>query len=417
MPKRLIMVGVAILLSGGLAFTMILPATGHMSHGFIGRYTAAKLLVEGRFGPQVYEFDWFVAEVQATAGSPIVEIFTPNLPTLALLTVPLVGLPAQLARDVWIWLNFVLLGGAVVWLGASLPGRLTGEQRGAILVFSLLSVAPALSANFQVGQVYVLLLLGYVLALWGLLRERPGVVGLALGLALVFKTSGLAFWLLLLVQRRWWALAWGGLTVLLTILLSLPWIGLDTWLAYPQAVGQFGNSGARAVTAYQATPNFFAHLFLFDPIWNLEPVSHWPLLAWLLPLLITVGALAVTFWLGCCRGSQHTAGFFAALVPLNVILLPVAESYHFGLMLIPLYVLSIELIEAAQLGEILWFDWALLMAAGVLLAAPNSYIDAAWGGWPALLAYPRLYGGWLLWVVAVRRLAARPQPETALQIR
>ncbi|MCB0155191.1 MAG: DUF2029 domain-containing protein [Anaerolineae bacterium] len=417
MPKRLILLAATFVLIGGLAFTMILPATGHMSHGFIGRYTAAKLLVEGRFGPQVYEFDWFVAQVQANAGQPIIEIFTPNLPTLALLTVPLVWLPAQLARDVWIWLNFVILAGAVVWLGASLPGRLTGEWRGGILAISLLTLAPALSANFQVGQVYVLLLLCYVLALRGLLRERPWLVGLAFGLALVFKTSGLAFWLLLLGQRRWRALAWGGLTVLLTVLLSLPWIGLDTWLAYPQAVRQFGNSGARAVTAYQATPNFFAHLFLFDPVWNLRPVAHQPLLAWLLPLLITAGALVVTFWLGWRSGSQHTARFFAALMPLNVILLPVAESYHFGLMLIPLYVLSIELIEAARLGEPVWFDWALLLAAGVLLAAPGPSTGGDGGGWLALLAYPRLYGGWLVWVVAVRRLAARPQPEAALQIR
>lgn len=417
MQKRLILLAAALLLSVGLAFKMILPATGHMSHGFIGRYTAAKLLVQGRFGPQVYEFDWFVAQVQANAGSPVIEIFSPNLPTLALLTVPFVGLPAQLARDVWIWLNFFILLGAVIWLGVIVPTRLTWETKGAILTAGIVILTPALSGNFQVGQVYALLLLLYVMALGGLLRGNDGSVGVSLGLALILKTSGLAFWLLLLWQRRWRALIWGGLTVLLTILFSLPWIGLETWLAYPQAVGQFSNSGARAVTAYQATANFFAHLFLFDPDWNPQPVAHWPLPAKLLPLLVVVGALALTFWRGrLCSTPRAEAKLFAALTSLNVILLPVAESYHFILMLIPLYVISLDLLEFPPLSGFLSLDWGALCLAALLLAVPIPYNGPAWSGWLALLAYPRLYGGWLLWALAVRRMTARPVNEVALQI-
>jgi hypothetical protein len=41
----------------------------------------------------------------------------------------------------------------------------------------------------------------------------------------------------------------------------------------------------------------------------------------------------------------------------------------------------------------------------LLLAAPLPYTDPALGaGWAALLAYPRVYGAWLLWGWLVRAL-------------
>lgn len=388
---------------GWLVLFAVIPAVQSETYGFVGRYTASKLLVQGRFGPQVYRDEWFSRQVQAVTGLSLTEIFTPNPPTLALLTVPLVGLAPAPARAVWIWLNVGFLAATLAVLGR--VGLRLGwsrlRSRWALLA-AVLGVAPALAANFKPGQVYILLLGLFSVALWGGVAGRDGPAGAALGLAFVLKTAGLPLWLAPAAGRRWRALVWAGLTVLGAGLGSLAWIGPATWRVYPAAVWAFSQRPAIAVTAYQTIPGFFAHLFRFNPVWNPSPVVDRPGLAAFLAVAGAAGLLGVTLW---PAQKALPVDFFAALVPLSIILLPAAEAYHFSLLLIPLFVLTGSLGKGTRPGRKDVLDAVILAGAVCLPVALPVYSDPhPGGGWSALLAYPWLYAAWLVWGVAVRRM-------------
>ncbi|MCB0209307.1 MAG: DUF2029 domain-containing protein [Anaerolineae bacterium] len=397
-----------------------LPTLGKVTHGFVGHYTASRLLSQAEFGPQVYHDDWFAAQVQHYTGPSVFEIFTPNLPTVSLLALPLAALPSQLSRDVWIGLSVLALFctcGVLMRIGSAL-GQ-SWERSGWVLLLGVVSLLPAIGANVEVGQTYLFLGLLLALALWGLVYRVDTLLGGALGLAFIIKTSGLFLWIVLLTQRRWRALGVGISLMVAVALASLPWIGLNTWLAYPAAVQAFSQRGALAVTAYQTTAGLFRHLFVYDPVWNPTPVSDWPFLAAIVPVTITLIGLGLTVWLG--RGSDPPL-FFAALLPPAIILLPVAEEYHFVLLLSSIFVIITSMLKLSRLsfgdnenyrrtnltlsyGIVLKGTWVGLGVALLLLVAPVPFKYADWAsGWWALLAYPRLYGAGLLWMVALKLL-------------
>ena len=188
------------------------------------------------------------------------------MPTAALIALPLVGLAPQTARDVWIWLSLALL---LVTFGILLKILRHLEQPGISpklepLLFGFGLLFPAVAANFHVDQTIILFFCLFTLSLFGLIKHKPWLAGVALGLAFGLKTTGIALWFLFLAQRRWRALAWGISSVVVIILVTWPWIGLNTWWAYLQAAARVTNSPTKTVTAYQTTAGFFAHLFRFD---------------------------------------------------------------------------------------------------------------------------------------------------------
>jgi hypothetical protein len=391
-------------------FKVVLPSLGHMTHGFPAYYTASTLLIEGKLGPQAYDDAWFVRQVHTVIGQPIDEILTPTLPTASLIALPFSALPPLLARDSWIWFNLLLLLSGLGFLLAT--GYILNQYQTTwsfwLIFMAFAFIFPPVAANLFIGQSIILFFCLLSLALFGLAGHRDELAGLALGLTFVLKTVGGPLWLLLLIRRRWKALGWGIGTILIVVLSSLPWIGIDTWWAYVQAVQRVSGGTTMTVPAYQTTAGLFAHLFYFDPVWNPAPIDHRPALATLLPLLISLIAVTITLWLG--RSSEHVADLFAALIPLSVVLLPVAEEHHFVILLIPIFILGDHLRHDFSLSV----DWLLLGPALFLLLVPLPYASPVFSaGWLALLAYPRLYGAWLIWLIAVRRLRVGQLQVTA----
>ncbi|MBI1880351.1 MAG: DUF2029 domain-containing protein [Chloroflexi bacterium] len=390
---------------------VILPATAHMTHGFIGYYTAALLLRRGQLGPEAYDNEWFINQVQTIAQQPIGEIMTPSLPTASLIALPFTFLPPQVARATWIWFNLLmlLLGLGLLLITHNRANQKRGQPLWWWVFIAFAFIFPAVAANFRIGQSIILFFGLFALALFGLVKRQERLAGLALGLAFILKTTGLSLWLLLLVQRRWRALAWGIGLIGVIFLISLPWIGLATWAAYFQAAWIVTSGSTVAVTAYQTTAGFFAHLFHFDPTWNPNPIANWPALAQLLTLLTTIASLTITLWWG---RSAPEIKFFAALIPLSIVLLPVAEEHHFVILLIPIFSLIDDLYQYPPGSGVFSLDYILLALALCLLIVPIRYDDLALSaGWWALLAYPRLYGAWLVWLVALRRMTTRATNE------
>src|SRR5688500_6389160 len=66
-----------------------LPALTTLRHGFPTYYVAARLVLEGRWTPQIYDNEWYAAEVQSRTPNQIGEVFAPNPPSAALLMLPL----------------------------------------------------------------------------------------------------------------------------------------------------------------------------------------------------------------------------------------------------------------------------------------------------------------------------------------
>src|SRR5262249_9419573 len=77
---------------------------------------------------------------------------------------------------------------------------------------------------------------------------------------------------------------------------------------------------------------------------------------------------------------------------------PVGEGYHYTMVLPALLV---AFWWAWRLGAALhWWGWAALLLAALLMGAPVLSKSPRLGaGWLARLAYPRVYGAYLLWLV------------------
>jgi hypothetical protein len=308
---------------------------------------------------------------------------------------PLTGLDYTGARIVWTLSSLVCLIGAGAWLlwlaglgGAAIPGFI-----------ALVLLYQPLYANFHLGQAYVLLLGLLVLAWYGYRQERAPFLGVALGLLFVLKTACIPLWLLLALQRRWRALAWAAATVLLVVVLSLPWLGIEAWRTYFRLLAEFNAQPWLAVTAYQTQVGFWRHLFSFDAQWNPAPLFSAPLLGFWLPWLTV--ALLVVASAYQTRTMQRDDIAFASFVILSIILSPVSLDYHYMLLLIPIAILLGILLGRPSEQSMLWVRIVLAFAL-FLIAADLPYrsprLEA--GAW-ALLAYPKLYGAVALWGLAL----------------
>jgi hypothetical protein len=390
--RQLIHVGLwtLVLVLGARFARFTVSAAVRPSNGFAAYYTASRLVKEGVDVSRFYDDAWFRAEI-AEYGPDVNDIYNLNPPTTALLLLPLAGLDYTAARIAWTFFNLMCLTGAVGWLmqqtgfrGLWIPG---------FIAFALLY--QPVYANFSQGQAYVLMLVLLAMAWHGYRHRRAWVLGIALGLMLVLKTAGVLLWLLLLVQGRWRALAWGAASALIVGLVTLPGLGLNAWRTYFHLLPGLSARPELAVTAYQTLPGFVRHLLVFDERWNPAPLFHAPALAnWLVGLGFVVMAGLSTYR---AHITDRADLIFAAFASANVILSPVSLDYHYALLLVPIVILMAWVREQA----VAW-PGIVLAAAMLLLAADLPYRapQLAAGAW-ALLTYPTLYGAWLLWGLAL----------------
>lgn len=192
-------------------------------------------------------------------------------------------------------------------------------------------------ANQGQGQLYLLLA---VLTLWGWIgyrRQNEALLGAALAGLLLLKLAGLFLWPLLLGQKRWCALLWGGGTSLVIGLLTLPWLTWASWLTHLRFILVSPSAPERAATAYQGFNGLIRHLFGYDPIYSPEPLLLSPMLARWLPVFVLGLMLVVTLWLGA-KAKGADGPFMAAVV--GVIASPLALDYHYVLLLLPLMVMG-----------------------------------------------------------------------------
>lgn len=407
------------------------PAARQPTHGFSAYYAAARGLLDGADVSRYYDDAAFRQLVDRySLGAS--DIFYVNPPTTALLFLPLAWLPPAEARTAWIALNLIGIGLALAWLARQASGHRV--RSGYVLALgALVLLGFPLAENTRFGQVYVGLLLLTLLVWVGTHRRRDALLAGALVALVLFKLAGLPFLLLLLGQRRWRALAWTVGLALLVVGASWPWLGA-AWGPFLTRLAQSSREPEAFHVAYESLPGMARHLFSYDPLWNPAPAlrSDGP---WgtILAAGLVLAALGVTVWLtGRARSQPAVVAAYAAL---GLIVAPLSQSYHYLLLLLPIGLLVRTWVrpESSGVGQAMpavllgskrpgWpvplFGLALgLWAIRILNGDP-----ASWPGWQSLLAYPQLYAGVLVWLLALvyaahSTPAANPAPPASAEPR
>jgi hypothetical protein len=313
---------------------------------------------------------------------------------MALLALPVVWLDHAPARDVWLVLSVLSLVGATMVLARDAAGR---RAVGVLPAMAVTLLSPSVFANLRTGQAYLFVFAWFVLSAHLLMRQRESLAGIALGMAVALKSSA-APWLVLLAARRSREViaAAGAITALIVV--SLPWIDGATWAAYPPYVLDFIARPSTSSTAYQTTESFIRRLCVADPRWNPASAADCAGLASWLPMVLTLGTMAITLFALRRAWWRH---LIAGAVCLSLLVVPIAEDHHIVLLKVAIFAL---LPTEGRLAE----GWPLVVAAALLMVPSAWTIERFTDAWWAVLAYPRLYAVRLVWVFAMVKSAREP---------
>jgi hypothetical protein len=362
-------------------------SAGSMTHGFVAYYTAARLLVGGELGPIAYDDRWFGEKVQQVTSSSVREIFTPNPPTMALMALPVAGLDAQPARAVWLIVSLVAFIAAV----ASLEKYQSLRNRDvSIPVLLVMLLSPAVFTNLRIGQGYLIVFTLSAATALLLIKGRDRAAGVCLGVLLALKMSGLSLVWLLIAKKRWVTLRAAAIIGATIVVAITPFIDPRMWIVFPSEVGAFVARPSGSVTAYQTTLSLARHLCIADPRWNPAPAASCATLAFTVPAIVIGLATLITIVLA--MRSTRVEPWVASGVTLTVLLQPAAAEVHFVLLAIPLALVPLAPLELA-------------VVAFLLIVPLEFTAERFTAGWWSLLAYPRLYGAWLLWAACIRDLS------------
>ena len=381
-----------LLLIAGVLWLQVLPHLTATSTSFPGYWVVGRLVLSGVEGVQLYDDAWLAAQLYAE-GFVGDRMLGP--PSLALTLLPLAWLPYETARGIFmIGVLTPTLLGSLWWLSRRLSA-------GWGLLFAVaIALSRPVEAGMEVAQIYPVMLALHCLGLHGWERGRPRLGGLALAPMMAIRGwHGLpqaAGWIL---ARRWRGGLWAiGGTVGL-IIASAPFVGVDAWVFFfTTHLSEAAQSQTAYALAYQTWRSLSLHLTTFHPTLSPDP----PLLMlgsglWLGGAVLIAAA---SLWAG--RRLGHRASGFALWTAVALLLAPFAEDHQLVLAALPA---AVAWAEVPRLRPV--------VLAALLLLLPDWGFDrpALLGGWRALLAYPRLYGVGLLWLVLLS--AAWPDPGGA----
>ncbi len=436
---HLLLLLIAVLTWSDFGVRVLLPAVQAPHWPNPAYWVAARLAIEGNANLIYADRDVFFQ--QATRLGTVPDIFEANMPTTILVFLPLAAFSETTARTIWDMLMlFCYILSCALLFRALAPTR--------TMEFGLWALAPLFHPwreNISRGQAYPLLLL--LLAVGAVLGFRLHdfqegtqskgtsrtqiAAGLTLGLFAIVKLYYAAILLLpILLWRRWRllisALAFFAAAAGVTVAL---W-GTEQWVRALRFAVTWRDRPETAVTAYQTLNSWLTHLLRYDATYNPVPVVNMPALAGWLWWAWAVVLVALTSWTLYIRSTvvdtrpaTVAQGLLpvALVVPLALVLAPVAEDYHFVLTLFPLlvvlrviwdmYAANIRTRNLQARLPILAGSIALFVSA-LLLGAPWRFNVPGVEGWRSLLYYPRLYGTLVLWglvmglLIAARRSAA-----------
>ena len=366
-------------------FYYVISNSTKPSQGFASYYTSSRLLIEGNRPSHFYDDDWFSSEVDKIVPG-IHEVYLVNPPTISFIMLPLAFMDYSVAKSVWTVFNIIILIFAIIFVISQLKFKGIWIP---ITFLLFLSFQP-LYVNFAYGQMYILILCLLSLGWYSYNSGKDSFLGFFLGLVIILKTAGIFLVVLLVLQKKWRSLIWTFLTIFFLLLITLPFVGIDSWLIYAHKVLNYSSNPNLSVTAYQSLNSSFQHFTIYNQQWNPHPIINFPALGKILITIISLLLLTLASIFTIKSSNKNiTFGLFVAL---GIILGPVSLDYHYILMLIPI-LLTLSWIQLNP-NKTLWF---VLLISYLLMAVYLPYSSPKiTGGFLALFAYPKLYGGLIL---------------------
>ena len=308
----------------GYDFSAYWTAAGHLLHG-LPIYTSEQLT--GPYAPQK-QFLYLYP------------------PPLAAAVIPLAALvPADYRVAAWAWTALdaaILVAGS--WAVARSIGLLDRVRAATGLGPWILVVAvfcfPPVVGELALGNVHILLFGLFAVAWLGLRRgDRTGErwAGIAIGLAAVIKVfpALIVVWFLLTGRRR--AAVWAGWSIIGVVLVTLPIVGISTWLDFLSALL---NLSSPSDTTDTLAPTVWLAGFTGFGVAR---------------LVITGIALAILAW--TARRLPTRRGYVVAVL-LSVLIAPALYHHYLAILVLPFLLLLVED------GALPWLALAYLLMSG-----------------------------------------------------
>jgi hypothetical protein len=368
---------------------------------FSNYYLAARIAHEGADASRIYEWRWFEREKDHRGMDIRVIGLVPLTPFSTLFVWPLTGLEPLAAKHVWIVVNLLLII-PIGWMLKSMTG-LSYQRIG--LIFALCF---PLYRNLEYGQFYLVLLLMIVSACWMYLRGMHGAAGVLVAIAAASKIFPVLIFIVFLQRRSWRAIAWGALTGVIAVIVSIGVFGLNVHRTYlfeilPRVMQ---GEGAQPFVLNASLSTVLHLLFLSEPQWNPHPwhlsVLAYALLLPALQMIVLAPAILLIRRDDCSKKTILLE--WSAIITASLAISTNPASYHFVVMIFPMCVLSAILLERRQYS---WFG--LLLVAFIGIGFPLSHPPGV-SGLRILFYVPRL--PLIIAVLAGIYVLLRPTPQS-----
>ena len=261
------------LVSTGFFAVRLIPYLERPTGGFMGAFTAGRMLVTHQDMRILYDTKRFPEMIPALTGQPPMDVFVGNTPLLAVLLAPFATLPAPAGKLAWELFSLACVVIALLVIYGHFKFNFTESTVMTALVFGY----NPLYVNFVYGQVYAPLFLiqACVVRFWSEGRILAASVAIALLVAL--KGYGALFLVLALLRKEWLLVLYSLIGYLAVVAVSSLAVGLDAWVAYASQLQPFLSSMPDPETYQQTVGSFLAWILLHDR-WNAQPGFDSPLL-------------------------------------------------------------------------------------------------------------------------------------------
>ncbi len=395
---------------GLIFFLHAIRTSTRVTHGFAMYYTYSRMLLEGVPFEGAYSYGEFNARIQSYGIEGILDMPN-NPPTTALALLPVAWLPPVEAKVAWTVLSLAFFG-----IGLYAMLRAYGVTWHDVRMWGVLALAflwHPIYDGIALGQIYFMLFSLLMLAAWTIAEAREGIAGSAAGLAFLSKGYGIipAIWFVLRGHRK--AATAFALTVVIGILVTLPVFHPASWERFASGVvAGLGRRPTDAHVAFQTVNSLLFHLFTFDPLWLPNPVTVLPgLFVTIVSYSINLSIIVIVLIRSRSTTSRETVLGFSAAIAVSVVTAPLAEEYHFLLMLPLVAGLIFEFQDRREAKTRLHALSGLFLVSVLVLALPLRYKTLQESTFPLiLLAYPKLYAGLgiLFCYIKISRVKRRP---------
>ncbi len=363
------------------------------THGFAAYYTFSRELLDGRDFSMTYDYPYF-NKLISEEGFRDIKDFPNNIPTNALMLLPISWLPPASAKIAWTAISFLFLLGGIRILLLTYDIPVSGDAGTAFV--ALIFLWRPVYETVALGQAYLLLFFIFCLCLLAISRRRSFRSSLPVAVGLMVKGYGLLLLLWFFLSKRWKEGVSTIAFVALIFLATLPWFGLNSWAMFDQKVVRtLGTLPSDAHVAFQTINGFVNHLLTRDEQWSVSPLITLPKQAAMAVSYLLNGSLIAWILRRCIQhGNRNPVLAGSALIGAGVITAPLAEEYHFVLFL-PLVIglLRGALTAVERLGRVRPAD-VLFLVSVIVMALPLPYKSLNFSSPPvAFLAYPKLYAG------------------------